>query len=359
MKFKKKHFHENWIMEFRNVILTKIPSHEILLSHAPKLIELSITFSSLRDIAKHDLFGLEQLKTLRLNNNLIEYLPGNLFEFTPNLVSIEVMRNQIKYIDSNILDPLESLTYFNLIGNCKIDALYSKAVGTTGPNVYSSLDYFKQKIMRQCSQPDSSNKDAVIQHLTKLCETQKAEIRDMRKALANLAVKSDDMDLTEFVVALKNKQYMFNKKTLIDNSIMFEKFFEQNPDADCLEIENVSIKAFDEIANYFKTGQKPSNNANLFEVYIASDRLEVEGLKATIVETMMKDVNSDNAIEILLFCNDFDELDDLKMKAFEEFKKNFPNKSLHIDLASRPETLKKLWDGKLKMDKLIEEEINA
>lgn len=355
LKFKKKHFDQNWIMEFKNVILTNIPKHDILLAHAPNLVELSISFSSLRDIAKHDLYGLAQLKTLRLNNNLIEYLPGNLFEFTPNLVSVDFMRNQIKYIDPNILVPLKSLTYFNLIGNSHIDALYSKTGAKKGLNIHSSLDNFKQEITRCCNQPPPSNNEAYIQHLTALCESQKVQIFNMRKTIAKLSKSPEDMDPEDFLIVVNDKHYMLNKKALVDNSKMFEKFFEQNPDADCLEIENVSEEIFDEIAKFIETGLKPNKNLNAFEVYNASNRLEIEGLKAIIVDAMMNDVNEENAIDILLFCNDFGKLDDLKMKAFEEFKKNFPTKSLHKDIASLSETLKKLWDGKLKMDKLIEE----
>lgn len=57
--------------------------------------------------------------------------------------------------------------------------------------------------------------------------------------------------------------------------------------------------------------------SNIFEIYIASDRFQIQNLKKIVVE-MIKPVDKENALGFLMFCNK-NELDDLKLKAFEEF----------------------------------------
>jgi hypothetical protein len=356
-KYKKKHFHEDWQMNFKSCILNKIPSYELLLGHAPNLIELSISFSSLRLVAKEDLYGLQRLKTLRLDHNQIEYLPGDLFEYTPNLVSVHFQRNQIKYIGHKILDPLEGLSYFNLIGNSYIDALYSNAPTLKGPKMLT-LDQFKNEIVKRCGLPDSSDKDKLIQHLTTLCDAQKAQIADMTNLVDKLTLKSEprkNLGPFDFTLILDNKRYKTYKSTLIEHSDLLATFFKENPDDVQLAIENVTESSLAAIVNYLNEGKKPSKRANLFEIYTASHRLHVFKLKEIVAEIMMREVNEENAYEYLMFCNEINEAESLKMKAFEEFQKNFPNQSLLEEIASRPGALKKLWDGKLEMDKLVAE----
>lgn len=105
------------------------------------LSSLLIQWSNMTKIVKDDFIGLENLeylhlannlisylpsnvfwriphlKTLTLRDNLIEELPKNLFQYNLKLEGLWLANNQIKYVNPTIFDNLPKLYYAEFLGN--------------------------------------------------------------------------------------------------------------------------------------------------------------------------------------------------------------------------------------------------
>lgn len=106
--------------------------------------------------------GLTHLKVLWLNDNDLEYLPGDLFEETRRLEYISFEKNKIRYIDGEFLDYLTDLKSINFFGNAAIDKVYNSAFLTQGN---ASLMDIKSEILIKCKPPwrmESNSK--VLEH---------------------------------------------------------------------------------------------------------------------------------------------------------------------------------------------------
>lgn len=64
----------------------------------------------------------------------------------------------------------------------------------------------------------------------------------------------------------------------------------------------------------------PGDNSNLVEIYASSARLEMKELLNMTAGILMEKITLENANVIMKFGHD-----ELRMKAFEELKKNFDN----------------------------------
>lgn len=75
----------------------------------PNLEDISIYFSKLQSIKKADLKPFKNLQALRLFNNDLEELDGDLFEFNRQLRIIDFDHNKLKSIGSELLTELKKL----------------------------------------------------------------------------------------------------------------------------------------------------------------------------------------------------------------------------------------------------------
>lgn len=130
-------------MIFSSCLMYQMPNSSSILNHMPNITSLSIEHSGISKIFSEDFVGLSSLKLLNLKNNCIEYLPGDLFEHTPNLEHVWFSDNKIKYIDVEIFDSVPKLHAFFILRNTNIDAYYLKA--------WHALGSLKKKILNDCS----------------------------------------------------------------------------------------------------------------------------------------------------------------------------------------------------------------
>lgn len=132
-----------WNSEFRKKIIVEINFFPQGLAEIfPNLKAIRLTGVQLKEIHQSDLKPFEQLKTLSLWDNDLEYLEKDLFLYNLNLVGISLEYNKISYIDPNVFDNLKSLIDLHLKNNICIS---EKAVNSTG------VTKIIQKIGYQCS----------------------------------------------------------------------------------------------------------------------------------------------------------------------------------------------------------------
>jgi hypothetical protein len=152
---------------------------------------------------------------------------------------------------------------------------------------------------------------------------------------------------TTFTIIVENESFAINKTCIASQSDFVKFIIESNPDADTLELVNVSIATFKEIVRFLHTGILPRQDSNLIEIYDVGCRLQIATLKFITAELIKSSMNQNNAYDILMICNKYSNADeDLKMKAFMEFAKLFPMMKLNAEIASQPEKLKALMSLK-------------
>jgi hypothetical protein len=100
--------HSNFKMfQVKNQILHFIPCG--IGSFFPKTVELRIIKSKLKEVHKRDLQQFPHLKELHLEQNELQFLPGDLFEANLELETIDFDNNQITHVGHNLLTSLTKL----------------------------------------------------------------------------------------------------------------------------------------------------------------------------------------------------------------------------------------------------------
>lgn len=144
------------------MLLIKIFQGQIIAQQYPLIQALALSNCGLRSLLKEDLRGLSHLKVLWLNDNDLEYLPGDLFEETRRLEYISFEKNKIRYIDPELLDNLPDLKLINFFANAAIDKVYNSAFLTQGN---ASLEEIKNEILIKCKPPwRTENNPKVLEH---------------------------------------------------------------------------------------------------------------------------------------------------------------------------------------------------
>lgn len=90
-------------------------------SFFPNLITLSLYQSKLKKITGNDLMPFPKLLRINFYGNLIEELPSNLFQNNPNIQDIIFGHNSIRHIGPNVFSPLDNLMYAEFYENPCID----------------------------------------------------------------------------------------------------------------------------------------------------------------------------------------------------------------------------------------------
>jgi hypothetical protein len=323
------------------------PNADAIRNHAIKIDKLYITYSNLAQVTANDLKAFTYLKVLVISHCELEELPGDLFKFTPDLEQLNFNNNKIKYIGEGILKPLRSFSFFGLAGNTNIDYIYC---------LYTN----KGSIKELTEMVNALDKRKEIAFLKRKAEDAEAEKANLQKRLKSAEETISDLkkkfeEIGNFALKLNEKEFKVNKKFLKAHSKAVERLIEQNPDADSFELHDIGEEAMKELLNYVYTGNVPKENANFVDLFNASCQLEADALSSIVAEILKDKVNPENSLEVLLLCNKFKGYEELKMKAFSEFGKNFPNQKLKPEWASKSEKLKKFLKVKLEMDKTIAE----
>lgn len=102
-----------------------------------------ITSCNMRLLLKEDMTNLDNLKFLDLVGNKIEKLSSNTFENALNLIEVILNNNRLKFIGSNILEPLKRLEKVSFGGNVCVQAYANHSD--------EQLARLKTEIMLKCS----------------------------------------------------------------------------------------------------------------------------------------------------------------------------------------------------------------
>lgn len=336
-------------VEFVNCQLTSIPQG--IINNFPNLKALKIFNSKLKTIIKTDLKEYENLLYLSLPKNEIEFLPGNLLSEMKNLELISFKNNKIRSIERKLLDYSENLKYANFYGNVCINKCYD-AITNQGN---ASLE----KIKKEICEPSGGAIPKKIKHEK---EPQSYE-NDFEKGVA----KSDccngvwfdvkkilqNEKLKDFTITVMGMEFKVHKFLLAARSPVFAAIIENNVDAECLNLTDISIEIFHEVLRYIYTDQFPtSKDINLVHLFAAAGRLKLENLKNFCAD--MFTITTDNAFDYLNLSIKHD-CEKLRQKSFQIIKSYLNEVDISDDMANQPEKLKSMFEVKKKREQIMKE----
>lgn len=329
---------------FEFCVFFEFPSYESITSHSEEIETVFINKSKLSRISAIDLKGFDFLTGIFINNCEIEELPGDLFKHTPGLQYISFFSNRIKSIGKDLLKPLRSLKYFNLGKNKCINYCFSANAPLKG-----SLQELQERI-------DAMNENDIEKKLEALknenqvlrarCDKLESHLKANPKYQLQL-IKEEEPKM--FVLQVNETEFRVQMQTLQKHSKTIAKLINENPGLETLKLTDISEELVNEILNFMCIGNPPNEKIDPILLLAASCRLEVDVLSDFLAENLQEKVTPDNALDILILCNKYNMYEDLKMKAFVEFEKNFPLLILEPEMASQPEELKKIFKAKMEI----------
>ncbi|KAL7013280.1 hypothetical protein ACKWTF_015316 [Chironomus riparius] len=190
-------------IEFRYCTVTKVPQG--LTKIFPNLKFLEIFESQLHTITKADLIEYQNLEKFICRNNLVEFLPGDLFEGFQNLQFISFNGNKLQIVQPNILDGLDNIKHVDFWRNSNYDKCYSIYNNT---NANATLDEVHAQLFEKFFSSDPENvknfidkpHQPMVKIFKELQQLKKAEIKlnqvveDLMKDLETIKLEKLSME---------------------------------------------------------------------------------------------------------------------------------------------------------------------
>lgn len=330
-------------LQITDSILPRMPHHFVNIYK--NLRSLNIGQSNLSSITKFEL-KFEHLRSIYLHENDLEYLPGDLFEFTKNLELVFLHNNKIKFIGPKLLDDLQCLREVKFDGNVSIDCSFIRNVFGVVPKKVS-LDQLKFMISK-CTPPLSEP-----EMIKKYRNQPKPSTSSASKVIG---VKpngfNDDLqkflaldDFKDCTLKIDGREFKIHKLIFAARSERFAEMIKANPDDNVFRLDDISVKTFECVLDYVYT-DKPPKTQNLIEVFLAAGLLKIKGLKNITAGLLLLSLNNEknlmNLFKIYQLAHSF-EHGKMKLKAFEEIEKQIPG----IKFMEEPGKLKKIIEAKL------------
>lgn len=365
-------------VNFMKCRITKIPA-SLMIKSFPFLQALSLSNCGIKEIKREDFYGLHDLRVLWVDENELEFLPGDLFVDMKKLEFVSFEKNKIRFIDAELLNPLRNLKLVNFFGNVGIDRVYNSIFLTQGN---ASLEEIKQEIAEKCKPPFKENpkkleeneelqqkfksKEAECEQLKENLEDMKVvaaslhdEIERMQKEAEKLKIFDEiqklfkDDEFKDLTVLAKGEKFKVHKIIMAARSPTISRMLRNRSDVESLTFTDIPVSAFREVLRFMYENSMPPDDANFSDIFAAANKLEVIELKEYSVTKLINKIDEENAVEMLGIANKFQH-DDLREKAFEEVQKIFPGRELKPEMAMDVAKIKKLIEAKKKYEEEFE-----
>lgn len=293
---------------------------------------LSIRNCFLKEIRRSDLTEFKHLKQLHIISNEIKKLPMDLFDDVPNLEVISFYQNKISAIAPGVMENLKNLKFADFRQNENINSCYA-IPPYTHPNgdYYSKISSLNNLIalIEMCTGKDTSKR-----------LKGKSFTDDIRKFI-------NDENFKDLIVIAGGCEFKVHKFILAARSPKLSELIQENTGD--LHLTEFSSETFQKVIDFIYHEELPVEGDSFMEIYEAAGKLEITELKDFCAEQLLETISEENALEILLMSNKFNNYD-LKMKSFDAIKKMFPDKKIKDELADDPETIKKMLFVRKKLE---------
>jgi len=338
-----------WI---NNCTVTRIPKG--LTKIFPNMKIFEIRNSKLATIDKNDLDEYKSLEKFCCIEHPISYLSGDLFEDFINLEWIEFWGNNLQIIEPNILDGLKKLKYVEFSRGSPHDkrfSMYSRL--SSNASIQEIKDElaakysqsYVQKLNDLVNQLNHENKklkeESEKQEAEKLIPTIQPEselISDLKNFLQNEKHK-------DFTVKIIDEEFHVHKFLLAARSPTLADIFLKSPDAENLNLVDISSSTFKHILNYIYTDEIPKDkNVNYLDLFAVTSRLKIKAFQDFAAKQISAKITADNVLDIFELSVKYEHAV-LKRDTFEEIKKKYSKFQLKDELLLQPSKLKKIIES--------------
>ena len=319
----------------------------------PNLEALTIKGLNLKSLRKKDLAEYKLLNRIDIWSNLIEFLPGDLFEGFKNLERFSFFANNLKIIEPNILDGLNNLKFVNFHHNQNYDMFYSDDESDyTLKNLKNDLNQVFLKnfvaykdIMRKDFEHESE--------LQKIVENQEDHPKPQNGIFSDIKNFIDDEKFKDFKIQVDDREFHVHKFLLTARSPTFADIILNNPEVENLNLVDIPVDIFEIILKFLYTDELPPvEDLNDLRVFAAAGRLKIAELKNFAATHAMNQINGDNALEVLNLSNKYEHVE-LRQKSFGEIKKEYPKIMFKDKHAMEPEFVEIIIEKFKKKEELI------
>ncbi|KAG5670670.1 hypothetical protein PVAND_000918 [Polypedilum vanderplanki] len=319
----KKTYQDVILVYFNDCKISKVPQG--LTTIFPNMQGIVINNSNLTYIEREDLKEYNKLKMLYIENNKIQIFSENLLVDMKLLELFSMRGNKISYIEPDFLDGLDKLKYANF-KDCGYINL-----------VYDSIDPHMSDVSLQELKKLLSKK--FQQSLWKrFSERQRAKT----ELFNHLKEAIDKNNLKDFKLIVDKEVFKIHKLVLAARSPVFAEMIENNPDAESLNLVDISPATFREIYNFMYTNEfRKSEEVNLVNLLIASEKLKIKRLANFAANALLYQITHENAFDLMVLGTKYG-YEDLKKMSFEKIKEIFDGEEIDEGLVDNPEKLKKL-----------------
>ena len=328
-----------WI---NNCTVTKMPKG--ITNIFPNMKVLEIRNSKLASIDKNDLAEYKSLEKFCCIENPISYLPSDLFDGFDNLEWIEFYGNSIQIIEPNILNGLNRLKYVEFSRGCPQDKRFSMyprlSSNASIQDIKNELEVkYPQKLKDVQKLEDSMNQ--LKQENEKLKkESQEQSVKIVVPAVQPKSELFDDLKKflqndkhKDFTIKIIDEEIRVHKFLLAARSPILAEMLLNAPDAENLNLVEISSATFKQILRYIYTDELPTDNT--------ASRLKMQSLQDFAGLKISTKINADNVLDIFELSVKYGH-DSLKHKAFNEIKKKYSKFQLKDELLLQPEKLMKI-----------------
>lgn len=311
------------------------------------LTTLSMDNCGLKSISREDLCGLGNLECLDLSSNKITSLPTDLFTDMRRLKRIDFDSNPLKFVNSNILEPIlgNGLTNVRFTRGCVFDF-----ETTTRKEFGQSLELFLKRIDAGYFKPDEDIKTSKKEEFT----------NNVFSGFKDLWVTKK---FSDFLIIVDSKEFPVHKNILSIQSPVFDVMLSndmQEIQTNRMNIEDFSQSTVEAFLYFLYTGEE-TIDADAIELFKIAAKYNVSTLKSLYKEKILSEANESNAIDVFILGFLYD-AEDLKLKALSEIRKVFPTSEFTEKFMTNPKALKDLIDMKSNYIQKVQEaedEFNA
>ena len=340
---------------FEHCNMNKVPHG--LTKFFPNFETLIISYSGLKNVIRDDLSEYKMLKKIDFSNNMIEFLPGDLFDGFENIEEIYFDDNKLTVVEPEILDGLDKLKYASFDYNPN----YTSSVNCINKE---TLIEFKDILIEKFTENHENIKNYLKKSIEKMQDL-KTELKFEKQKSSYITSKYEkciysdveayiqDKSTKDFSIQIDDFEFPVHKFLLAARSPTLAEVLKNNPEVENLKLVDISVEIFEIILKYFYTDELPGDDGtNFLHLFAAAGKLKIENINDFAATNLFDQINSENATEILNLSNKY-EHDELKIKAFDEIKKKYPKIKFKNDWASDVEKVGKIIEAFQKKEDLV------
>ncbi|KAL7013167.1 hypothetical protein ACKWTF_015229 [Chironomus riparius] len=373
-------------INFKDCTVSKVPQG--LTKSFPNLKPLTVTGTKMKKLTKPDLAEYKNFSFFDFSNNKIDFLPDDLFEDFQNLEYISFYGNKLAIVEPNLIDELDKLETIDLRGDTKYGYMNSnvaapnwdpelnqikielrrkfcqnsssvvaeyllkqrlniKSLKNENEYLTNTIQKFQESHQGTQSLVDelvnenqslkidvkmSSQKLQILQSSnTKLSQRiqllshelkQQKSRNKFTNKIKNFLIQDDIFK--DFSIQIDNRDFPVHKFLLAARSPTLAELLKNNPEVENLNLVDISVETFEIILKFLYTDELPGDDGtNFLHLFAAAGKLKIQELHNYAATTSISLINDENALEILNLSNKYGH-DELRQKAFEEIKRNYP-----------------------------------